>query len=142
MRGYFLSTSLQKQDVWQMKQRIPTELQRHLKKKLFNLLSYYQPEWGKLAFLKKEEEKNNQMLLLTQELYRICDDKDAIYKVLSVFRFRERKRGSEVCEAVKAARTAGERAQQGRESGGEEQRELHAAAAPNSFLPFCESVES
>lgn len=54
MRGYFLSTSLQKQDVWQMKQRIPAELQRHLKKKLFNLLSYYQPEWGKLAFLKNK----------------------------------------------------------------------------------------
>ncbi|XP_060769161.1 HAUS augmin-like complex subunit 4 [Neoarius graeffei] len=33
------------QDVWQMKQRLPTELQKHLKKKLFNLLSYYQPEW-------------------------------------------------------------------------------------------------
>lgn len=30
-----------------MKQRLPTELQKHLKKKLFNLLSYYQPEWGK-----------------------------------------------------------------------------------------------
>lgn len=34
-----------KQEVWQMKQRLPTELQKHLKKKLFNLLSYYQPEW-------------------------------------------------------------------------------------------------
>ncbi|MCI4394218.1 hypothetical protein PGIGA_G00166330 [Pangasianodon gigas] len=33
------------QDVWQMKQRLPIELQKHLKKKLFNLLSYYQPEW-------------------------------------------------------------------------------------------------
>ncbi|XP_026887949.2 HAUS augmin-like complex subunit 4 isoform X1 [Electrophorus electricus] len=34
-----------KQDVLQMKQRLPTELQKHLKKKLFYLLSYYQPEW-------------------------------------------------------------------------------------------------
>ncbi|KAI4886476.1 hypothetical protein NFI96_011900, partial [Prochilodus magdalenae] len=34
-----------KQDVWQMKQRLPSELQKHLKKKLFSLLSYYQPEW-------------------------------------------------------------------------------------------------
>ncbi|XP_060718885.1 HAUS augmin-like complex subunit 4 [Tachysurus vachellii] len=33
------------QDVLQMKQRLPTELQKHLKKKLFNFLSYYQPEW-------------------------------------------------------------------------------------------------
>lgn len=40
-------TFLSKQDVWQMKQRLPIELQKHLKKKLFNLLSYYQPEWGK-----------------------------------------------------------------------------------------------
>ncbi|XP_066517920.1 HAUS augmin-like complex subunit 4 [Hoplias malabaricus] len=34
-----------KQDVWKMKQKLPTELQKHLKKKLFYLLSYYQPEW-------------------------------------------------------------------------------------------------
>ncbi|XP_076867507.1 HAUS augmin-like complex subunit 4 [Brachyhypopomus gauderio] len=33
-----------KQDVLQMKQRLPTELQKHLKKKLFSLLSYYQPD--------------------------------------------------------------------------------------------------
>ncbi|KAI5089121.1 HAUS augmin-like complex subunit 4 [Silurus meridionalis] len=32
-------------DVWQMKQKLPTEMQKHLKKKLFNLLSYYQPDW-------------------------------------------------------------------------------------------------
>ncbi|XP_030641155.1 HAUS augmin-like complex subunit 4 [Chanos chanos] len=35
------------QDVWQMKQRLPSELQKHLKKKAFNLLAYYQPEWEK-----------------------------------------------------------------------------------------------
>ncbi|XP_062844984.1 HAUS augmin-like complex subunit 4 [Trichomycterus rosablanca] len=40
-----LSQLSPKQDVLQMKQRLPTELQKHLKKKLFNLLAYYQPEW-------------------------------------------------------------------------------------------------
>ncbi|TSL28287.1 HAUS augmin-like complex subunit 4 [Bagarius yarrelli] len=33
------------QEVWRMKQRLPIELQKHLKKKLFTLLSYYQPDW-------------------------------------------------------------------------------------------------
>ncbi|KAJ7987296.1 hypothetical protein DPEC_G00337260 [Dallia pectoralis] len=32
------------QDVWKMKERLPKELQKHLKKKCFSLLSYYQPE--------------------------------------------------------------------------------------------------
>ncbi|XP_010876091.1 HAUS augmin-like complex subunit 4 [Esox lucius] len=33
------------QDVSKMKQRLPRELQKHLKKKCFSLLSYFQPEW-------------------------------------------------------------------------------------------------
>lgn len=33
------------QDLWEMKQRLPRELEKHLKKKCFNLLSYHQPEW-------------------------------------------------------------------------------------------------
>lgn len=29
-----------------MKQSLPRELEKHLKKKCHSLLSYYQPEWG------------------------------------------------------------------------------------------------
>lgn len=32
-----------------MKQSLPRELEKHLKKKCLSLLSYYQPEWGTLA---------------------------------------------------------------------------------------------
>uniref|UniRef100_A0A4W5JQI4 HAUS augmin-like complex, subunit 4 n=1 Tax=Hucho hucho TaxID=62062 RepID=A0A4W5JQI4_9TELE len=35
----------QEQDVWKMKQRLPRDLEKHLKKKCFSVLSYYQPEW-------------------------------------------------------------------------------------------------
>lgn len=34
------------QNVQRIKQSLPKELEKHLKKKCFNLLSYYQPEWG------------------------------------------------------------------------------------------------
>lgn len=32
-----------------MKQAIPREVEKHLKKKCFGLLSYYQPECGKVS---------------------------------------------------------------------------------------------
>lgn len=34
------------QNVQRMKQSLPRELEKHLKKKCLSLLSYYQPEWG------------------------------------------------------------------------------------------------
>lgn len=34
------------QGVQTMKQSLTTELEKHLKKKCLDLLSYYQPEWG------------------------------------------------------------------------------------------------
>ncbi|KAK7163873.1 hypothetical protein R3I94_002552 [Phoxinus phoxinus] len=33
------------QDIVQMKQRLPSELLRHLKRKAINILTYYQPQW-------------------------------------------------------------------------------------------------
>lgn len=142
------------QDVLQMKQRLPTELQKHLKKKLFNLLSYYQPEWGKPLsrnyYYKLHTVIFPQTLWLGKEdgvravpLYSIRgENNNGNSSKTGFFCFREWKRGSQVCETVEAARTAGERAWQGRESGWEESREQHPAAEPNSLLPLCESMES
>ena len=37
------------QNVQRMKQSLPRELEKHLKKKCWGLLSYYQPEWGTVS---------------------------------------------------------------------------------------------
>lgn len=80
--------------------------------------------------------------VIVLHLWREQDDQESNigFVFSSVFCFREWKRGSPVCETVKAARTAGEWAQQSRVSGWEEQREWHPAAATNLLLPLCESV--
>lgn len=55
-----------------MKQRIPMELQKHLKKKLFNILSYYQPDWGKAL---KQSELTTELAIrkyITAKMFFIC----------------------------------------------------------------------
>lgn len=40
------------QNIQRMKQSLPRELEKHLKKKCLSLLSYYQPEWGTVVMFR------------------------------------------------------------------------------------------
>lgn len=123
-----------------MKQSLPRELEKHLKKKCWGLLSYYQPEWGTVS-IHSLACSYKFSLISSTFISRHCSAPTWQQRMLFCFFvfFREWEWWSEEHKVVSSISPAGQREEKSRESEGDLPGKHSSSAKTDSTLPLCKS---